>query len=202
MLSIEQNDLLCRVGPGTAMGNLMREYWVPALRCPELPGPDCDPVRVMLLGERLIAFRDSSGRVGLLPNACPHRGASLFFGRNEMDGIRCAYHGWKFDVAGRCVDMPNEPPNSNFKDKVRAQAYPCVEKAGLVWTYMGPREEPPPMPEFEVFDYPDEQILTTRPTRPSCTAVTSTGRIRRAAFCGLGPLIVRRAIRSWTSMLA
>jgi phenylpropionate dioxygenase-like ring-hydroxylating dioxygenase large terminal subunit len=161
MLSLERNEDLCRVGPGTKMGNLMREYWVPALRCDELPEPDCEPVRVMLLGERLIAFRDSSGRVGLLPNACPHRGASLFFARNEQDGLRCPYHGWKFDVQGRCVDMPNEPPDSNFKDKVRAGAYPCVERAGLVWTYMGPREEPPPMPDFEVFDYPDEQLTHT-----------------------------------------
>jgi phenylpropionate dioxygenase-like ring-hydroxylating dioxygenase large terminal subunit len=157
MLSREDNETICRVGPGTPMGNLMREYWVPALLSSELPGPDCDPVRVMLLGERLIAFRSSSGDVGLLPHACPHRGASLFYGRNEEGGIRCVYHGWKFAVDGRCLDMPNEPPESDFKDKVRARAYPCAERSGVVWAYLGPRELPPPLPHFEVFDYPDEE---------------------------------------------
>jgi nitrite reductase/ring-hydroxylating ferredoxin subunit len=131
------------------------------LRSDELPGPDCDPVRVMLLGEKLIAFRDSSGRVGLLRNACPHRGASLFFGRNEADGLRCVYHGWKFDVGGRCVDMPNEPAESNFKEKVWARSYPCVERAGFVWTYLGSREVPPPLPHFEVFDHPAERVENT-----------------------------------------
>jgi phthalate 4,5-dioxygenase oxygenase subunit len=157
MLSPENNELLTRVGPGTPMGDLMRQYWVPALLSTELPRPDSDPVRVMLLGERLIAFRDTAGKVGLLPHNCPHRGASLFFGRNEEYGLRCVYHGWKFDVSGRCVDMPNEPPESNFKDKVRARAYPCVEAAGLVWAYMGPRSEPPPMPGFEWLGAPEEE---------------------------------------------
>src|ERR687886_61700 len=144
MLKKEDNELITRVGPGTPMGNLMREYWVPAMLSSELPAPDSDPVRVLLLGERLIAFRDSNSRVGLLANNCPHRGASLFFGRNEECGLRCVYHGWKFDVAGRCVDMPNEPPESNFKDKVRAVAYPCAERNGLVWAYLGDRATPPP----------------------------------------------------------
>jgi nitrite reductase/ring-hydroxylating ferredoxin subunit len=131
------------------MGELMREYWVPALMSSELPAPDCPPLRVKLLGEELIAFRDSSGRVGLVAQSCPHRGASLFFGRNEEDGLRCVYHGWKFDVSGRCVDMPSEPAESNFKDKVRATVYRCIERGGLVWTYMGPRNEPPPLPDLE-----------------------------------------------------
>jgi phthalate 4,5-dioxygenase oxygenase subunit len=157
VLNREQNELICRVGPGTPMNALMREYWLPAMVSSELPAPDCDPVRVMLLGERLVAFRDSEGTVGLLPHNCPHRGASLFFGRNEEGGLRCVYHGWKFDVAGRCLDMPNEPADSNFKDKVRARAYPCVERGGIVWTYMGPREEPPPIPAFEYFDAPTEK---------------------------------------------
>jgi len=134
-----------------------REYRVPALLSNELPGPDSDPVRVLLLGERFIAFRDSAGVVGMLPAQCPHRGASLFFGRNEDGGLRCVYHGWKFDVTGRCVDMPNEPVESNFKDKVRAKAVPVVEKGGLVWAYLGTREQPPPLPQFEVLeDQPDE----------------------------------------------
>jgi phthalate 4,5-dioxygenase oxygenase subunit len=155
MLGKEDNELVTRVGPGTPMGEMMRQYWVPALAAAELPGPDCDPVRVMLLGERLIAFRDSSGAIGLLANSCPHRGASLFFGRNEECGLRCVYHGWKFDAAGNCVDMPSEPPESNFKQKVRTTAYPCVERGGVVWTYMGPRATPPPLPDIEASMLPE-----------------------------------------------
>ena len=132
MLSRDDNELLCRVGPGTPMGNLMRQYWIPAALSSELPEPDGAPLRVRLLGESLIAFRASSGAVGLIQNSCPHRGASLFYGRNEAEGLRCVYHGWKFDVTGRCVDMPIEPAGSTFKDKVRARAYPCVERGGLV----------------------------------------------------------------------
>ncbi|HWO72405.1 MAG TPA: Rieske 2Fe-2S domain-containing protein [Dehalococcoidia bacterium] len=149
MLSKQDNELLCRVGPGTPMGELMRQYWLPAMRSDELPAPDCPPLRVKLLGEELIGFRTTSGKVGLIQNACPHRGASLFFGRNEEEGLRCVYHGWKFDVEGRCVDMPSEPAESNFKNKVRARAYPCVERNGIVWAYMGPREVPPPLPQLE-----------------------------------------------------
>ena len=104
MLPKDENELLCRVGPGTPMGEMLREYWFPAIPSFELPSPDCPPKRVRLLGEDLIAYRDSSGRIGLFANACPHRGASLFFGRNEEEGLRCVYHGWKFDVSGRCVD--------------------------------------------------------------------------------------------------
>src|SRR5215210_2838486 len=118
------------------MGNLFREYWLPAVMSAELPASDSDPVRVMLLGEKLIAFRDSNGQVGLLGHGCPHRGASLFFGRNEAAGLRCVYHGWKFDVNGACVDMPNEPAESNLKNKVRTHAYPCVERGGVIWAYM------------------------------------------------------------------
>jgi phthalate 4,5-dioxygenase len=156
MLSAEENELATRIGPGTLMGNLMRQYWAPALLSSELPEPDCTPVRVLLLGEKLIAFRDSNGQVGLLENNCPHRGASLWFGRNEDRGLRCVYHGWKFDVSGRCIDMPNEPPESNFKDKVRARAYPCQERGGIVWTYMGPRTTPPPLPDLEANMLPEE----------------------------------------------
>jgi phthalate 4,5-dioxygenase oxygenase subunit len=149
MLSAEDNDILCRVGPGTPMGNVMRQYWIPAIRSDELPAPDCPPLRVKLLGEELIGFRTTSGKVGLIQNACPHRGASLFFGRNEEEGLRCVYHGWKFDVTGACTDMPSEPAESNFKNKVRARAYPTHERNGIIWAYMGPREVPPPLPEIE-----------------------------------------------------
>src|ERR671939_134960 len=149
MLKQEENELICRVGPFTPMGGLMREYWLPAMLSSELPQPDSDPVRVLLLGEQLIAFRDTNGTVGLIQHNCPHRGASLFFGRNEEAGIRCVYHGWKFDTTGACVDMPNEPAESDFKHKVRATAYPCQERGGIVWTYMGPRKDPPPLPDLE-----------------------------------------------------
>lgn len=149
MLSVEDNELLTRVGPATAIGEMMRQYWLPVLISSELQSSDCPPLRVRLLGENLIAFRATSGTVGILQNACPHRGASLFFGRNEEEGLRCVYHGWKFDVTGACVDMPSEPAESNFRAKVRARAYPCVERNGVVWVYMGPRETPPELPHFE-----------------------------------------------------
>jgi len=136
----------------------MRQYWVPAALSSELPEPDGAPLRVRLLGEDLIAFRVSSGAVGLIQNSCPHRGASLFYGRNEAEGLRCVYHGWKFDVGGRCVDMPIEPAESNFKQKVRAVTYPCVERGGLIWTYLGPRPTPPPMPELEATMLTDNRI--------------------------------------------
>jgi phenylpropionate dioxygenase-like ring-hydroxylating dioxygenase large terminal subunit len=130
------------------MGNLMREYWVPALLSSEL-APAGDPVRVMLLGEKLIGFRDGAGKVGLLADACPHRGASLFFGRNDGCGLRCVYHGWQFDAQGNCIAMPNEPAESDFKDRVKATAYPCQERGGVVWAYMGSRTTPPPLPDLE-----------------------------------------------------
>jgi phenylpropionate dioxygenase-like ring-hydroxylating dioxygenase large terminal subunit len=148
MLSAEDNALLTRVGPGTPMGRTMRRYWLPALLARELPEPDCPPVRVRLLGEDLVAFRDSAGRVGLLEEHCPHRRASLYFGRNEEHGLRCVYHGWKFDVEGRCLEMMNEPEELSFAAKVRAVAYPTLELGGLVWAYLGPPERQPPPPAF------------------------------------------------------
>jgi phthalate 4,5-dioxygenase oxygenase subunit len=159
MLRKADNELLCRVGPGTPMGELMRQYWLPAARSDEVVA-DGRPLRVRLLGESLVMFRDSSGRVGLMHHLCPHRRASLFYGRNEEDGLRCIYHGWKFDVEGRCVDMPSEPPESDFKRKIRARAYPCVERGGVVWTYMGPHEEPPPLPDLEGNMDPESRVWT------------------------------------------
>ena len=149
MLNQVDNDLLTHVGPGTPMGSFLREYWLPAVLSSELPGADTDPLRVLLLGEQLIAFRDTRGQVGVIQNHCPHRGASLFFGRNEEAGLRCVYHGWKFSVSGECLDMPNEPAESDFKHRVRARAYPTRERGGIVWMYMGPRETPPPLPDLE-----------------------------------------------------
>jgi len=165
MLSRDDNELLCRVGRGTAMGNLIREYWIPALISTELPEADGAPVRVRLLGENLIAFRVTSGKVGLIQNNCPHRGASLFFGRNEGEGIRCVYHGWKFDCSGACVDMPSEPEESTFMSKIRARAYPCVERNGIVWTYMGPRPTPPPLPDIEPNLVPEGEVVIQKALR-------------------------------------
>src|SRR5579875_2693326 len=148
MLSGEDNELLTRVGPGTAMGATMRRYWIPALLAREVAAPDGPPVRVRLLGEDLVAFRDSEGRIGLLAEACPHRGASLYFGRNEAGGLRCVYHGWKFDVSGRCLEQMNEPPEHCFAHKVRITAYPTLELGGLIWAYLGPAGQMPPPPRF------------------------------------------------------
>jgi nitrite reductase/ring-hydroxylating ferredoxin subunit len=148
MLTPEQNATITRTGPGTAMGDLWRRFWVPALLAEELPAPDCPPVRVRLMGEDLVAFKDSEGQVGLLDAHCPHRLADLFFGRNEECGLRCVYHGWKFDVTGECVDMPNEPAESNFKSKIKTTAYPCREWGGLVWAYLGPKEKMPELPHL------------------------------------------------------
>src|SRR5690242_5081965 len=149
MLTPEENRRLTRVGPGTPMGALLRRYWQPACLSSELPERDGAPLRVRLLCEDLIAFRDSEGHVGLVDAYCPHRRAPLFFGRNEECGLRCVYHGWKFDRSGACVDMPSEPPESDFASKVRARAYPCVERNGVVWAYMGERPTPPPLPDLE-----------------------------------------------------
>ncbi len=159
MLSVEENEMLTHVGPGTIMGDLLRQYWVPALLSTELPSPDCAPVRVRLMCENLIAFRTTSGKVGLIQDACSHRAASLFFGRNEEEGIRCIYHGWKFDITGQCLDMLSEPPESSFPGKVKATAYPCVERGGLVWTYMGTRsaDNLPPLPDLEPNMMPEGQ---------------------------------------------
>src|SRR4029079_9935929 len=149
MLSKADNELITRVGPGTPMGNLMREYWIPALAAAELPENDGPPIRVRLLGADLVALRDSHGKPGMLAANCPHRGASLFFGRNEDAGLRCVYHGWKFDVTGQCVEMPNEPAESTFKHKVQAVAYPGADWGGMVWIYMGPPALKPALPQME-----------------------------------------------------
>ena len=149
MLSAADNALMTQVGPGTPMGNLLRQYWTPALMPSELPSPDSPPLRIRLLGENLIAFRVTSGAVGLVANACPHRGASLFFGRNEEEGLRCVYHGWKFDVAGNCMDMPNVPSGGERKTRIKAKAYKTYERNGLVWVFMGDQDKVPPLPQLE-----------------------------------------------------
>jgi phenylpropionate dioxygenase-like ring-hydroxylating dioxygenase large terminal subunit len=149
MASAIESDELTRVGPGTIMGDLMRQYWIPAAKSSELVAGG-EPLKLMLLGEKLIAFRDeTSGRVGVMDHRCPHRCASLFLGRNEPGGIRCIYHGWKFDTEGNCLEMPNVAPAQRFEDKVKAKAYKVNERGGLIWVYMGARAEAPPMPMIE-----------------------------------------------------
>jgi len=152
----DESDMLNHTGPGTPMGELLRRFWVPVLLAEELPGPWSPPVRTTLLGERLVAFRDTEGRIAFLQEFCAHRRASLFFGRNESEdspdhkaGLRCAYHGWKYDVTGQCIDMPNEPENSRFKEHVQITSYPGVERGGAIWAYLGPPELIPDLPDLE-----------------------------------------------------
>ena len=162
MLSLEDNELLTRVGKGQPMGDLLRRFWHPVLLSSELPKPDSPPVRVRLLGERLVAFRDTSGRIGLLAEACLHRRANLFFGRNEEDGLRCIYHGWKYDIDGNCVDMPSEPAGSNFASKVHTTSYPCRESNGVVFAYLGPPELQPELPGIEWIGLPEGHVYVTK----------------------------------------
>ena len=172
MLSREDNELLTRVGPATPMGNVLRCFWQPFALSRELPCADADPIRVRLLGEDLVAFRDTNGAVGLLSNNCPHRGASLFFGRNEEAGIRCVYHGWKFSVDGTCLDMPSEPAESDFthaplrsagqEHKVRATAYPTHDAGGVLWAYLGPPDQRPELPALEWTNVPDSHRYVSK----------------------------------------
>ncbi len=141
--------MLVRTGPGTPMGELFRRYWLPALLASELPEADCPPVRVRLLNERLLAFRDSQDRLGLIDEFCAHRGVSLWFGRNEENGLRCAYHGWKYDVSGQCVEIPSEPGNPKLCERMKLKSYPLVERGGVLWAYLGPKEHQPALPEHE-----------------------------------------------------
>ena len=154
MLNTTDNEFLAHVGSGTPMGELMRQYWIPAMLSSELPNPDSEPVRIMLLGEQLIGFRDTSGRPGLISNLCPTaERASSSVGTRRTEFAASTTAG-SSTAEGNCVDMPNEPAESNFKSRVRATAYPVVERAGIIWTYMGPRETPPPLPEIEAATFP------------------------------------------------
>jgi phthalate 4,5-dioxygenase len=165
MTTRTQNDFLTQTGPGTPMGELLRRYWMPAFLSSEVPEPDCPPVRVKLLSERLIAFRDSQGRVGVVDEFCAHRGVSLWFGRNEENGLRCPYHGWKYDVTGQCVEVPSEPVESGFCRKIKLTSYPCVELGDVVWIYMGPSEHRPPLPAFEWVKVPAAQRFVSKRTQ-------------------------------------
>jgi phenylpropionate dioxygenase-like ring-hydroxylating dioxygenase large terminal subunit len=165
MLRKEQNDLLTQTGPGTPMGDLFRCYWMPALLAEELPENECPPVRVKLLSERLLAFRDTNGGFGLIDEFCAHRGVSLWFGRNEECGLRCPYHGWKYDITGQCIEVPSEPEESGFAKKIKLKSYPLVERGGVLWTYMGPPERQPPLPEWEFATVPAAHSFMTKRTQ-------------------------------------
>jgi phthalate 4,5-dioxygenase oxygenase subunit len=162
MLRQQDNELLTLTGPGTPAGDLFRRYWLPALLAHELPRPDAPPVRVKLLSERLIAFRDSDGRLGLMDEFCAHRGVSLWFARNEEGGLRCPYHGWKYDVTGQCMEVPSEPEESGFRQRIKLRSYPLVQVGGILWTHMGEPEQRPPLPEWEPFQVPEGQAYTSK----------------------------------------
>ena len=162
MLTQEQNDALTQTDAGTLMGDLFRRYWIPALHAWELPEPDCPPVRVKLLGEPLIAFRDTQGRIGLIDEFCAHRGVSLWFGQNAECGLRCPYHGWKYDITGQCVELPSEGPDGPMRKRMKLKAYPCMEMSGIVWTYMGPADLKPALPELEWARVPDERRFASK----------------------------------------
>ena len=167
MLKHEENEMLTRVGPGTPMGELIRRYWIPAAFSHQIPERDGPPLRVRLMGEDLVLFRDTQGRLGLLDERCPHRTASLFYGRNEEGGLRCVYHGLKFDVDGHCTDLPCIPQASDEERErtareLKTKAYPCLERGDVVWTYMGPPELKPEFPELEWTLLPAEQRFASR----------------------------------------
>ena len=161
MLIKEDNDLICRTGPGTPMGNVFRRYWHPICLTAQLPHNDCDPLALKLLGQSFVAFRDTTGKVGLLDERCLHRGTSLALGRVEKCGIRCIYHGWKFDVDGALMDVPNYPDPAYMK-KLRAQAYPVREAGGMVWAYIGSADKQPAFPDFAFLELPEEQRYIVR----------------------------------------
>lgn len=196
MLSREDNETLTRTGPGTPMGRLFRSYWLPVLLSEELPQSDGPQVRVKVLGEDLLAFRDSTGRVGLVEPRCPHRGADLYFGRNEDGGIRCAYHGWKFDVSGACLDMPIIPPETarGMCQKVRIRSYPTRESGGMVWAFLGELaegQEPPPMPRMEVGLVPAAQRYASKKLQECNWAQAAEGGIDTAHFSFLHMPVAR-----------
>ena len=149
MLSAEDNELLTRTSAGTPMGEYLRRFWQPVALSEELPVPDGDPIRLTLMGEDLLAFRDSLGRVGLVSPRCPHRGADLYFGRNEESGLRCAYHGWKFDADGKCLETPTVPSDEAYRERVCLKSYPTREWGDFIWAWLGPRNKEPALPQME-----------------------------------------------------
>lgn len=163
MLTREENNLLCKVGRKRAMGQMLRRYWIPAAISADLIA-DGPPRRIRLLGEDLVAFRDTNGNVGLLDESCPHRGTSLVLARNEECGLRCLYHGWKIAADGRILETPAERTDHSFKDRVRAVAYPVYEAGGFIWAYLGPPGSEPAQPDFAFTTVPESHrmVMTAR----------------------------------------
>jgi phthalate 4,5-dioxygenase len=161
MLTTEENDTLTQVGPDKPMGRAMRRYWVPICTTAQVPAPDCDPLRVKLLGESFVVFRDTSGQVGVLDELCMHRGASLALGRVEKGGIRCLYHGWQFAADGTILDTPNHC-DARFRKRLKAPAYPVEEAGGLIWTYLGDKAKQPPFPRYSFMEGPEEHRWVAR----------------------------------------
>ncbi len=193
MLSATENELLTRTGAGTPMGNLFRRYWLPVLLSSQLPEPDCPPVRVKILGEELLAVRDSAGSIGLIEPVCPHRGASLFFGRNEAGGIRCAYHGWKFAINGECLDAPtiDLEQMTQVCERARIKAYPACDWGDFVWVYMGPRTTPPPLPEMEFAKLPASHRYVSKKLQECNWAQAVEGGVDTAHFSFLHQLVTQ-----------
>ncbi|HLX82016.1 MAG TPA: Rieske 2Fe-2S domain-containing protein [Burkholderiales bacterium] len=182
MLSATDNEILVRTDAGTPMGEYFRRYWLPVALCSDMPGPDSPPVRVKVMGEELVAFRDTQGRVGLMEPRCAHRGTSLFFGRNEDCGLRCVHHGWKYDVAGKCVDMPNVAPGAAMHGKISIKAYPTQEFGDMVWAYLGPWEFKPELPQLEHGLLPASQRYVTKRLQQCNWAQSMDGAVDTAHF--------------------
>lgn len=199
MLSQEDNELLTRSGPGTPMGQYMRRFWMPALLSHELPEPDCPPKKVKLLGEDLLAFRDSRGRIGLVDPVCPHRGASLYYGRNEACGLRCVFHGLKFDVEGHCVDIPIAPAGTN-RERLRIKAYPTHEAGGYIWAYMGPPALMPQLPDMEFLTLPDSHCHVSKKWQDCNWVQCLEGAIDTAHFSFLHMVIAKDESEAMTMM--
>src|SRR5438105_5320534 len=163
MLSQNDTKLISEIGAGKPMGELFRRFWLPIVIASEIAEPDCTPVAIRILGEDLIVFRDTQARPGVISAYCAHRHAHLFWGRNEESGLRCTYHGWKYDVNGQCVDMPNEPTEAAFKEKISIKSYPAREAGGCIWAYIGPPElQPEDLPGLEWAHLPPSHVLVTK----------------------------------------
>ncbi len=182
MLSAADNETLVRTNAGTLMGEYFRRYWLPVALSREMPGPDSPPIRVKVMGEELVAFRDTNGRVGLIEPHCAHRGTNLFFGRNEECGLRCIHHGWKYDVEGKCVDMPNVEPDAGMRGKISIKAYPTREYGELVWAYLGPREVMHELPQLEHGLLPASQRYVTKRLQQCNWAQSMDGALDTAHF--------------------
>ena len=182
MLSAADNELLTRTGPNTGMGDYFRRYWLPVALSRELPEPDGSPIRVRIMGEDLLAFRATDGCVGLIAPRCAHRGADLFYGRNEECGIRCAYHGWKYGVDGKCTEMPNVPAGAAYHGKMRIQAYPTREFGEFVWAYMGPADKLPEMPQMEFGLVPETHRYSSKKLQQCNWAQSVEGALDTAHF--------------------